>query len=265
VDDTNNNKNENNNEHETETEIEPKIEEAPENENIIIDEPQLGEITGVGDNNELIEPITESDDNDSDSKNDEEEANPEDIAQEMDDRYGEWSHNVALQPRRRANLNRNAIDNILLTQHSVKKGLKVFGEACATAVVTEMTQLDYHECINPQHARLLTHEERKKALNYLMFLKKKRCGRIKGHGCGDGRKQRLYKTKKDTSAPTAAIESLMLTCMNDAKEQRDVVVTADMPGAFMQAKMDELLHMQLEGLLAILLTKVNPVKTRDLR
>jgi hypothetical protein len=121
-----------------------------------------------------------------------------------------------------------------------------------------MTQLDFRECIDPQHAQLLTHDERKKALNYLMFLKKKkRCGRIKGCGCADGRKQRLYKMKEDTSAPTAAIESLMLTCTIDAKELRDVA-TVDVSGAFMQAKMDELLR--LEGPLAILLTKVNPEK-----
>jgi hypothetical protein len=95
----------------------------------------------------------------------------------MDDKYGERSHDITLQPRIRANQNRNAIDNIV----------KVFGEAGATAVVTVMTQLHDRECIDPQHAQLLTHEERQKALNYLMFLKKKRCGRIKGRGCADGR------------------------------------------------------------------------------
>jgi hypothetical protein len=136
----------------------------------------------------------------------------------------------------------------------------VFGEAGATAVVTEMTQLHDHKCIDPQHVRLLTHEERQKALNYLMFLKKKRCGRIKDRGCADGCKQRLYKTKEDTSAPTAAIESLMLTStIDDAKEHRDVA-TVDVPGAVMQAKMDELLHMRLEGPLTMFLTKVNPEK-----
>jgi hypothetical protein len=44
-----------------------------------------------------------------------------------------------------------------------------------------------------------------------MFLKKKRCGKIKARGCADGRKQRLYKTKEETSAPTVSIESVMLT------------------------------------------------------
>jgi hypothetical protein len=36
------------------------------------------------------------------------------------------------------------------------------------------------------------------------------------------------------------------------------VATADIPGAFMQADMDEVIHVKLEGPLAKLLTRVNP-------
>jgi hypothetical protein len=53
--------------------------------------------------------------------------------------------------------------------------------------------------IEPKSANMLTNEEKKKALHYLMFLKKKRCGPIKGRGCADGRKQRIYKTKEETT------------------------------------------------------------------
>ena len=89
-----------------------------------------------------------------------------------------------------------------------------------------------------------------------MFLKK-RCGWIKGHGCADGWKQRIYKTKEETSAPTVAIESLFLSSVIDVKEEQ-AMVTLDIPGAFMQADMDKVLHMQLEGPLAHLLRKVEP-------
>jgi hypothetical protein len=68
----------------------------------------------------------------------------------------------------------------------------------------------------------LTAEERKGALRYLMFLKEKRCGTIKGRGCADGRKQRDYMTKQETSAPTVATEALILTCVIDAIEDRDI-------------------------------------------
>lgn len=69
----------------------------------------------------------------------------------------------------------------------------------------------------------------------------------------------MYKTKEETSAPTVAIESLMLSCAIDAKERRQVA-TADIPGAFMQADMDEVVHMRLDGPLALLLVKMNPDK-----
>ena len=38
-----------------------------------------------------------------------------------------------------------------------------------------------------------------------MFLKQKRCGKIKGRGYADGRKQRKYLTKDNRSAPTVAM------------------------------------------------------------
>jgi hypothetical protein len=90
-----------------------------------------------------------------------------------------------------------------------------------------------------------------------MFLKQKRSGIIKGRGCADGRKQRLCKTKEETSAPTVATESLFLSCAINAKERR-TVVTTDIPGAFMQTDVDEVIHVRLEGPLASLLAKLAP-------
>lgn len=89
-----------------------------------------------------------------------------------------------------------------------------------------------------------------------MFLKKKRNGIIKGRGCADGRKQRAYTTKEDASLPTVAIESVMLSCVIDTMEGRDVA-TVDIPGAFMQADMDNLVHMKLEGKMAELLVQID--------
>ena len=146
-----------------------------------------------------------------------------------------------------------------MTQYSVRKGLKVFGKEGADAVISEMTQLDTRGVIEPKKRSMLTIDERRRALAYLMFLKKKRCGKIKGRGCADGRKQRIYKSKEETSAPTVAIESVFISCAIDAHENR-VVATGDVPGAFMHSDMDEVLHMRLEGPLAKLLTQVNPEK-----
>ena len=90
-----------------------------------------------------------------------------------------------------------------------------------------------------------------------MFIKEKRCGTIKGRGCADGRKQRLYKTKEETSSPTVRTKSLLLSCVIDAMEHRKVL-TCDVPGAFMQVDVDEVVHIRLEGPLAELLTQVDP-------
>jgi hypothetical protein len=54
-----------------------------------------------------------------------------------------------------------------------------------------------------------------------------------------------------------AIKALFLSSVIDAKEGRSVV-TLDIPGAFMQTDMDEVLYMKFEGPLAHLLTKVDP-------
>ena len=90
-----------------------------------------------------------------------------------------------------------------------------------------------------------------------MFLKQKRTGQIKGWGCADRRKQQLYTPKDDASSSMVATESVLLSCVIDAKERRDVA-TVDIPGAFMQGDQDETVHMRLEGTLAELLTKCDP-------
>ena len=92
-----------------------------------------------------------------------------------------------------------------------------------------------------------------------MFLKRKSRGRIKGLGCTDGRKQREFITKEESSAPTISTEALFLTFIIDALERRDVATTY-IPGAFMQADMDEIFNMKIEGKMAQLMTKIDPKK-----
>jgi hypothetical protein len=109
----------------------------------------------------------------------------------------------------------------------------------------------------PVAANMLTRDEKLQALQYLMYLKKKCCGRIKGRGCTDGQKQHVYKTKEESSSPTVAIKSLFLTAAIDAKEWR-CVATCDILGAFMHADMDKDVHMQIKGPMAELLVQIDP-------
>ena len=102
----------------------------------------------------------------------------------------------------------------------------------------------------------MNRNEKRAALRCLIFLKQERCGKIKVRGCANGRKQRIYKSKSETSSPTIHTESLFLLCVIDAMERRKVA-TVDIPGAFMQADIDELVHVKLVGDLARLLIRVD--------
>ena len=104
----------------------------------------------------------------------------------------------------------------LTEQMGWKKGLKVLGEKGEEAIENELQQIHDMDGFTPKHWHQLTKEERVRALKYLMYLKEKRDGKVKGRGCADGRPQRLYTDKIETSSPTAALTAIMLTCMIDA-------------------------------------------------
>ena len=94
-------------------------------------------------------------------------------------------------------------DEVLETpQMSLKAGLQTFGDDGIKAVEKEMRQLYDRDVMKPVYKHSLMPKQWKEALAYLMFLKCKCCGKIKGRGCADGRKQRAYITKEESTAPT---------------------------------------------------------------
>ena len=56
---------------------------------------------------------------------------------------------------------------------------------------------------------------------------------MKGRGCADGRPQREYITKEESSSPTVSLYARMGSCLMDAIDGRKVI-TVDIPGAFLQ-------------------------------
>jgi hypothetical protein len=144
-----------------------------------------------------------------------------------------------------------------MTQYNLKQGIKKFGDNGKAAVLVELRQLYDRNVMEPVRKSDLTPAERKGALRYLMFLKEKRTGQIKGRGCADGRFQRKYMSKEETSSPTVATEALILSCVIDAIEERDVA-TCDIPGAFMQSDMKGKVIMKLEGVMAEVIIKIDP-------
>ena len=147
-------------------------------------------------------------------------------------------------------------------QMSLKAGLRTFGDDGMKAVEKEMYQLHDRNVMMPVHKQCLTPEQRKEVLAYLMFLKRKHCGKIKGRGCTDSRKQRVYITKEESTAPTVSTEAVFLTAMIDAMEDQNVAVL-DVPGAFMQAEIDELVHVQLTGPMVNMLLQIDHEMYKD--
>ena len=122
----------------------------------------------------------------------------------------------------------------------------------------ELQQLIYWKVMHPRDANTLSWNKNHSALKYLMFLKEKWCGKVKGWGCADGRRQLLYKSKEETSSPTVWVESLFLSSMNNAKVNHKVV-TCDIPGTFMQVNIDEQFFLKFDGDLVEQLIQVDPM------
>lgn len=189
--------------------------------------------------------------------------NPEEV-QMGENNTAEYTHN--LRPRRQRNYDHlydpddpimtqltiyqdrthNSMEHQMLTQLNLRQGLKEFGEQGWKAVEKELKQLHDMKVGKPIHPDKITYQQKRALLNYLLFLKKKNNGVIKGRGCADGRKQRIYTKKEDANSPTASTQSVLITAAIDAKEHRDIA-TIDLPGAFMQAETDEEEICQIRG------------------
>ena len=83
----------------------------------------------------------------------------------------------------------------LLSQYVMKKVVKLFGECGVMSVKKDTEKLQERKVIKPRLPRDLTGEQKRRSLSYLMFLKEKIYGSIKGRGCADGRPQRLWMKK----------------------------------------------------------------------
>ena len=144
----------------------------------------------------------------------------------------------------------------LMTQLSLKQGIKQWKQAGVDAVQKEMQQMHDLNVFEPVDRSSLSREQLRQILRTIIFLKMKRCGRIKARACADGRKQRFLYAKEDAASPTVKTESVLLTALIDALEERDVAIV-DIPGAFLRAKLDEEVHICLRGLLADIMVQIS--------
>ena len=73
------------------------------------------------------------------------------------------------------------------------------------------------------HWHELTKAQKERSLESHIFVEEKRDGKIKATKVVGGNKQRDFITKEDVSSPTVSAEAVMLTCVIDAVEGRDVL------------------------------------------
>ena len=120
-------------------------------------------------------------------------------------------------------------------QYGFNRGIKEFGEEGWAATKSEIYEnligMDAVSIIEPDK---LDKTLAKNALPYLMFLKRKRLGKVKSRGCADGRPQHEFISKEETRSPTVSTYALMASCCMDAIEGR-TVYTCDIQGAFLQS------------------------------
>ena len=94
----------------------------------------------------------------------------------------------------------------------------------------------------------------------LTFVVKKRSGDTKARLVAGGDKQRDYLTKEDSSSPTVATESVMLTSIVDAADKRDAAII-DIPNAFIQTRVEnkkDRVIIWFQGVLVEWVTKTAP-------
>jgi hypothetical protein len=113
-----------------------------------------------------------------------------------------------------------------------------------------------------QDPKRLTQVQKVKALLLLMFLKEKRCGKVKGRACINGAPQCAYIPKEDAASPTVSNESVFITAAIAAHEKQ-FMRCFDVPGAFLHTETDEDMLMVLRGPLAEMMVRIAPEIYRE--
>jgi hypothetical protein len=148
---------------------------------------------------------------------------------------------------------------VVMTQLTLNAALKQWGKDAKAAVEAEAKQLHWCNSFRPIHWKDVNKERRKQILESHVFVKK-RTGQIKAHKVAGGNKQRDFISKENASSPTVAMESVLLTSLVDAQENRDVAIV-DIPNAFIQTVVEndeDKVVMRIRGHMVDVLVKVAP-------
>ena len=156
------------------------------------------------------------------------------------------------------------VDELTFAQQFIlQKGLREFGEEGYQAALKEIAQLHKRMCFTPIAVQSMTDEERRKAVEALLFSTEKRDKTIKGRMVYNGKPTRDWLSREESSSPTVSLESIFLTSIIDAKEERDVMTT-DIPNASIHVHMPDVhdgkarVIMKIAGVLVNSLVELAP-------
>ena len=102
--------------------------------------------------------------------------------------------------------------------------------------------------------------KRQTVLESHIFLNEKRYRKIKGRAMDGGNKQRDYISKEDASSTTSSKEAVLMSCIIDAEEERDVVVI-DILNVFIRTQVEyekDMAFIKIHGVLVDILVKIAP-------
>ena len=153
----------------------------------------------------------------------------------------------------------------VMTQLTLKAAIKTWGNDAITAAESEMKQLHWRNSFRPVKWSELSEKQRLMVLESHIFMKMKKTGEIKGRTVAGGNKQRGYIDKEESSSPTVATESVIITAMVDAEEEREVAVI-DVPNAFIQTVVEDQTKrviIRIRGMLVDMLVKIAPEVYKD--
>jgi hypothetical protein len=124
------------------------------------------------------------------------------VERDMDLRYGERTGAYNLRPRRARDYGHlhTTVGHSVLTQLSMKQGLKAFGDQGREAVLSEIKQLHDRGVIQPKSPSTMSIQDKRDALEYLMFLKKRGAEKLKegdaltavSSGCTQLKRRRVH-------------------------------------------------------------------------
>lgn len=86
----------------------------------------------------------------------------------------------------------------LVQTHTLKQGIKKFGDDAKQAAFKEVKKLHDRSCFTPIHLDSLSQSEHKRILRSLIFFTKKGDNTKKARACADRSTQRNWMTKEDT-------------------------------------------------------------------